>query len=440
MNFLIEGDNLASLKLLEKTHKGKIDLIYIDPPYNTGHEFVYDDTFVMAEDSYRHSKWISFMQKRLAIAKNLLSDNGIIIVSIDDNEQANLRLLCDSIFDNKNFIGTIIHQRAKGGGQAKHIVKGHDYIHLYAKKIANASISRKKEIEITPKMKLIDGKYYIKNDDVIRKSFGKYDKSMDRRCYYEELIQYKGEKKKQQVDEKLEKGEYFLEERNGMHVICEYLPVEGARAKLYSIIKVLSEEGKKELNELGITIFNYPKPLDLIKQLCDINNDKFSTILDFFAGSGTTGHAVLKLNAEDGGERKFILCTNNENNICRDVTYERIKRVIDKENYKASFKYFKVDFLPISDKFYYEYADELLKCVKELVELENGINFNRNKEIAIILTEHELDEFVFRVSDTCKTVYLGHDVLLSGRQENLFKKKGIVIKVIPDYYYKSLER
>lgn len=101
MNFLIEGDNLASLKLLEKTHKGKIDLIYIDPPYNTGHEFVYDDTFVGVEDSYRHSKWISFMQKRLNIAKNLLSNNGVIIISIDDNEQANLRLLCDSIFDNK---------------------------------------------------------------------------------------------------------------------------------------------------------------------------------------------------------------------------------------------------------------------------------------------------------------------------------------------------
>lgn len=439
MNFLIEGDNLASLKLLEKTHKGKIDLIYIDPPYNTGHEFVYDDTFVGTEDSYRHSKWISFMQKRLNVAKNLLSDDGVIIISIDDNEQANLRLLCDSIFDNNNFIGTIIHQRAKGGGQAKHIVKGHDYIHIYSKNIAKVSLSRKKEIEITPKMKLIEGKYYIKNDDVIRKSFGKYDKSMDRRCFYEELIQYKGEKKKQQVDEKLAKGEYFLEERNGMHVICEYLPVEGARAKLYSIIKVLSEEGKKELDELGITTFSYPKPVDLIQQLCDINNDKYSTILDFFAGSGTTGHAVMKLNAEDGGQRKFILCTNNENNICREVTYERIKRVIDKENYSASLKYFKVDFVPISDKLYYEYADELLKHVKELVELENAINFNGNDKIAIILTEEELDGFANAIPETCKTVYLGHDVLPSETQEKIFKKNGITINIIPDYYYRDLE-
>ena len=122
-NFLIEGDNLASLKLLEKTHKGAIDLIYIDPPYNTGHEFIYDDECVGSEDSYKHSKWISFMAKRLEIARNLLSDDGVIFISIDDNEQSNLKLLCDSIFDNNNFVGTIIHQRAKGGGQAKHIVK-----------------------------------------------------------------------------------------------------------------------------------------------------------------------------------------------------------------------------------------------------------------------------------------------------------------------------
>ncbi len=441
INFLIEGDNLAAIKLLEKTHKGKIDLIYIDPPYNTGHEFVYDDNFVTAEDTYKHSKWISFMKKRLEYASVLLSNNGIILISIDDNEQANLRLLCDSIFDSNNFIGTIIHQRAKGGGQAKHIVKGHDYIHIYAKRIDEVHLSRKKEIEITPKMKLIDGKYYIINDDVIRKSFGKYDKMLDRRCFYEELLQYKGEKKKRQVDEKLASGEYFLEERNGMHVICEYLPVEGARAKLYSIIKVLSEEGKKELEKLDISNFSYPKPVNLLEQLCDINNCSSSTILDFFAGSGTTGHAVMKLNSEDGGNRKFILCTNNENNICREVTYERIKRAIDKEHYSASLKYFKIDYLPISDKLYYEYADELLKHIRELVELENGINFTGNSEIAIILTEEELDRFTDTLTEnnTVQTIYLGHDVLPNEKQERLFKQYNISINIIPDYYYRDLE-
>ena len=162
-------------------------------------------------------------------------------------------------------------------------------------------------------------------------------------------------------------------------------------------------------------------------------------ILDPFAGSGTTGHAVMELNKQDGGTRKFILCTNNENNICRDITYERIKRVIDKEGYKQSLKYFKVDLVPITDKLYYEYADELLKYVKQLVELENGINFNGNTEIAILLTEEELDAFALSIPESCKTVYLGHDVPPTEEQENLFKKRGITVNIIPDYYYRDLE-
>lgn len=131
----------------------------------------------------------------------------------------------------------------------------------------------------------------------------------------------------------------------------------------------------------------------------------------------------MKLNAEDGGNRKFILCTNNENNICRDVTYERIKRVIAKDDYKASLKYFKVEYLPISDKLYYEYADELLLHIRELVELENGINFNGNAEIAIVLTEKELDDFTQSIPETCKAIYVGHDVLPTEEQEKIFAKE-----------------
>ena len=199
--------------------------------------------------------------------------------------------------------------------------------------------------------------------------------------------------------------------------------------------------GKNELKQLfnQESPFNFPKPTDLIKRLMQISANKESIILDFFAGSGTTGHAVMKLNSEDGGNRKFILCTNNENNICRDVTYERIKRVIEKENHKASLKYMKVDFVPISDKLYYEYADELLKHIKELVELENGINFDGNKELAIILTEEDLDNFTNNITDECKTIYLGHNVLPTEEQEKLFKKHEIKINIIPDYYYRDLE-
>ena len=161
-------------------------------------------------------------------------------------------------------------------------------------------------------------------------------------------------------------------------------------------------------------------------------------VLDFFAGSGTTGQATLEINEEDHGQRKFILCTNNENNICRDVTYERIKRVIEKENYQASLKYMKVGFVPISEQFYYEYADQLLLHIRELVELENGINFKGNSEIAIILTDEELDEFINNINENCKTVYLGHDVLPTGEQLDVINSRKIKINIIPDYYYGEL--
>ena len=163
------------------------------------------------------------------------------------------------------------------------------------------------------------------------------------------------------------------------------------------------------------------------------------TILDFFAGSGTTGHAVMKMNAEDGGNRKFILCTNNENNICKEITYERIKRAITQETYQSSLKYMKVDFEPITDKLYYEYADNLLKHIKELVELENAINFDNNNSIAIILTEEELDTLTSNIPTELETIYLGHDVLPTEEQETIFKTKKIKINIIPDYYYKGLE-
>ena len=163
------------------------------------------------------------------------------------------------------------------------------------------------------------------------------------------------------------------------------------------------------------------------------------TVLDFFAGSGTTGHAVLKLNAEDGGTRRFILCTNNENNICRNITYERIKRVIDKEGYAASLKYFKIDFVRISERLYYEYADELLLHIRELVELENGVNFRNNSEIAIVLTDEELDAFMENRSalKACRALYVGHDVLINGRQSAALKRRKIAVNVIPQYYYEE---
>jgi len=200
--------------------------------------------------------------------------------------------------------------------------------------------------------------------------------------------------------------------------------------------KLIEIFGKKDL-------FQNPKPVELICEL--LSHAKNDTILDFFAGSGTTGHAVMELNKVDaargaGGKRNFILCTNNENNICYDITYQRIKKAIEKENYSDSLKYYKIEFIPINDRLYYEYSDELLKHIRELVELENAINFSGNKNVAIILKEEELYDFIKNIKKHkyCCKIYRAHNLLISSKQAQALKTAGIKIYVIPDYYYGDL--
>ena len=331
-NLYIEGDNLDALKLLRNTYAGKVKMIYIDPPYNTGHDFIYDDDFSKTKADYDaesgdydeeggrlvanpesngrfHSDWCSMMYPRLLLARDLLSEDGVIMISCDDGEQGTLSKICDEVFGSDCHLGAIIHQRAKGGGQAKYIVKGHDYIHICLRSAnSGATLSRRKVVQ--GKVYEINGVRCLKNDDVVRKQFGKYDRGTERRCFYEELEEIKGRKKKAEIDSRLASGELFLEPNSsGMHTICEWIPIDSSTSKLYSIIKVLSEEGKKELDLLGITGFSYPKPTDLLVQLIEsvTIRSKEALVLDFFSGSATTAHAVMKLNAEDGGNRKFIM-------------------------------------------------------------------------------------------------------------------------------------
>lgn len=454
MNFLIEGDNLAALQLLEKTHKGKIDLIYIDPPYNTGNkDFIYDDNFVDANDTFRHSKWLSFMQKRLEAARNLLSEKGVIFISIDDNEQAQVKLMCDNVFGADNFIAQIIWERAYAPvNLKKHFSESHDYVICFAKKIQKAICNG------LPRSGEVNDRYLNPDNDirgVWKAADSTVGPAVQEKIY--EITLPSGRKvlpssgrcwlyTKDRFTEMVNDNRiWFGPNGDSTPAVKKFLSEVKHGVTPMTIWKYAevghSQDATKELKNIfdGESKFTYPKSIRLLQRIVGLYGDKSSIILDFFAGSGTTGHAVMKLNAEDGGKRKFILCTNNENNICRDVTYERIKRVIARDKYEASLKYYKVDFVPISDKLYYEYADELLKHIRELVELENGINFNGNAEIAIVLTEKELDEFTTSIPDKCKTIYLGHDVLPSEAQESLFKARGIAVNIIPDYYYRELE-
>ena len=345
-HILIEGDNLEALTALSYTHEGKIDVIYIDPPYNTGNkDFVYNDSFVDSEDSYRHSKWLSFMNKRLKIAKRLLSDKGVIFISIDDNEHADLKLLCDVLFGKNNFCGEFIWRKKSGGGQTDiFFVTEHEYVLVYQK---SENFHWLDPIEI-----LSEENYSFKDErgsynTVKLEKWGSSAHKEDRPSMYFPLKDPIGNDYYpvapdgapgrwrvglERVNLLIKNGE--IEWKNGVPYEKVYFDPNNAKVKVFksrSILYQIGEtgDGSKLLTEVlgGKDKFDNPKPVPLVKELISHNNT--SIILDFFAGSGTTLHATMQLNAEDGGHRQCILVTNNENNICEEVTYERNKRVIN---------------------------------------------------------------------------------------------------------------
>ena len=512
MNFLIEGDNLASLKLLEKTHKGKIDLIYIDPPYNTGNkDFIYDDAFVDKNDTFSHSKWTSFINQRLYIARKLLSDNGAIFISVDDNEEAALKLLCDTIFGENCFIANISWQRTYSiRNDSKVIPLEVEHILVYSKKKTwqPSKLPRTEKMDASYKnpdgdrckwmsgspiasdAKTHQGMVYAIQHPLTGKLLYP-NNTAHWRYSQEQMLEYMNgwcEYKLEDLHDDEKRAEICGVATSDVKKNVKAIVLAKSFEESYPIAKAVydsgpwprfyftsagkggirrkvyadsvggriatnywmydevghTDEAKKELKAIfeGIIPFDTPKPIRLLERIIQIGSNNKGIVLDFFAGSGSTGHAVMNFNANNkDSNRKFILCTNNENNICRDVTYERIKRVIDKEGYAASLKYYKVEYAPISERLYYEYADELLKHIRELVELENGVNFTGNAEIAIVLTEEELDDFISQLENNtkCQKLYLGHDILMDAQQAQAIKDRKITVNIIPDYYYKELE-
>ena len=464
-NFLLEGDNLHSLKLLEKTHAGKIDVIYIDPPYNTGNkDFIYNDKFVDKTDGYTHSKWLSFMSKRLEIARKLLSEDGAIFINIDDNEHAQLKLLCDEIFGESNFLTSIPWHNRTSIQNDTDISVNHEYVVAYAK-YKRPDNRRMKDSNkhiwntltgFTFNMREAD-KSKFSNPDNDPRGIWKADPfdapNIRPNLTYpilnpntcETHLPPKG-RHWRMSKEKYEKA--FEDNRiifgkggNGrpqLKVFYSEVSYKGMVANTWFDADIFgtSTEGKKELLKClpeSNVIFSTPKPTKFYRELMKLSTSKESIILDFFAGSGTTGHAVVQLNQEDGGNRKYILCTNNENNICEEVTYKRLANI--QEELPHNLKYFKTDFIDKNEFPDVQLENELLNYITPLVELEFGIDIS-NPAVQIILTEAHLEGLIAEGKlEKDSTLFMHPDVFLDSRQEKVLSNLNITRQEIPDYYF-----
>jgi len=415
-NLIIEGDNYHALSVLNYTHQGKIDVIYIDPPYNTGaSDWKYNNRFVDSNDNFRHSKWIAFMYKRLYLTKNLLKKNGVLCVTIDNYEIHNLRHILDEVFPDKDIVITVIVHNFRGRAK-NNFALTHEYaIWVLPKDIE--SITRKSELAkdavlnlkrtgqnslrqdrptmfygimvnkknlqivgVTDAIKK-DAKYQFSKDKNILTIYPIDKGKIERRWYYGSL----------KVMTEAKNGNVFA--KMNKNKIDIYFKLLGKPIRRKSILLGPEYDSSANgtvllTNIIGNNDFSFPKSLYAVKECIEsASSDKEAIILDFFAGSGTTGHAVLLLNKKDGGKRQFILCTNNENKIAEEVCYPRIKKVIngvkgfnDITNISANLKYFKTSFVSKSKVSDDTRTSLVRKSVEMICVREDTYNKVLNKE------------------------------------------------------------
>lgn len=503
-NFLLEGDNLHSLKLLEKTHKGRVDVCYIDPPYNTLNEdFTYGDKMLDENDGFKHSKWLSFMKERLQIARKLLADDGVIFISIDDREQAQLKLLCDEIFGAENFVCSFIWKK-NNDAVRKNISKIlvlNEYIICYQKsKLFRGFLDRAKMPEsMSNPDKDIRGDWFNANiSSPVKKGNEKNVFSVEingfevkRRWFHDKI----------QIQKWVDEDKIYLPIKNGSPGTPRLKMFEDdfkdkTKTANNFILDCNTTDGRENLENILKTsnLFSYPKPVFLLKKLIDYFQNKNCLVLDFFAGSGTTGHAVMDLNKEDGGNRHFILCTNNEVStskyldyihskgymedvkacgkstqskinkffednpdvykklmvdgkndyetygICQSVTFPRLNTVITgirpdgtkySDGIEANLRYFQTDMIAKSDEDLDELLYEASFCLAEL-DCMSRID---GKTICIAECDEDVDDIIQNATDDLKIVFVAYDVFFDTEQQEFFDRHHIEIKRIPDCFY-----
>lgn len=491
-NMIIEGENLETLKCLLPAYRERIKCVYIDPPYNVDGDFVYNDNWDLSKEDYWehigvsvngvkidtnaessgrfHSNWLTMLFPRLLVSRQLLTDDGVIFVSIDEGEVHHLRKLCNEVFGEGNFISELTIIRSEGGGLAKQVVKGHDYLIVYCKDISNFK-PLKRPKDIRGKIVDIEGVEYWIEEDWLRKEFGKYGT-----CPYDEIEKWHGIDKKQEIDEGIQSGIYTLiKKKDRITIVGRLRKVAEDGSKFYSILKHLNKNGIEDLKSVQMEeAFSFPKPVSLIKELIRgatiFTKENDEIVLDFFSGSGTTFQAVCELNQKDGGNRKCILIQlpeildendtdqkkaynfckkNNLNPIISSITIERNKRVIqklekeetkkqpslfdpDKKPFKTGFKVYKlaksnfprVDFAPNPTKTKEEnlalldkYIQEKESAFKTLfnendifdeVLLKNGFMLNYSKEKTDVFSKNE----VYQIKDNFKECLICMDMTI----------------------------
>jgi adenine-specific DNA-methyltransferase len=445
-NFLIEGDNYHALSVLSLTHQGKIDFIYIDPPYNRGgKDFKYNDDYVDREDSYRHSKWLSFMNKRLILARDLLADHGIIFISIDDNEHSRLRLLCEEVFGESNVIGDIsVVNNLKGRSDQGFFATAHEFLIVCTKDKSRAEIGGfPLDEDQTDEYDLKDEKGFYKL--VGLQKTGKSSLREDRPnlfypVYWNAQNNYLGIERKSKSDLEIfplfsngVEGNWRWSKENFSENCNSEIEVKLQKRGpvVYVKMRLHNESGEERTRKpksfwlnpkfdsgsatsalakmFGSKVFDNPKPIPFLLDILEIATTKDSLVLDFFAGSGSTGEAVLRANEADGGSREFILITNNEEKICSEITYPRMRNVIegytDAEGKKivgtgSNLRFFRTNFVEKTEN-----ADEMkIRITENCIDL---LCFKENVAEEI----KDLDELfkVFTSAEKVIAIYISYD-------------------------------
>ena len=430
-NIYIEGDNLDVLKLLQESYLGKVKMIYIDPPYNTGNDFVYRDNFTQSREDYDeeagvydedgerlfkntetngrfHSDWCSMMYSRLVLARNMLRDDGVVFISIDDNEVAQLRKICDEVFGEDNFVAQVIWERAFSPiNLKKHFSESHDYVVCYAENVVNLVCNG------LPRSKEADNRYTNPDND-LRGNWASADLSVgpavESNIYA--ITTPSGRKvtppsgyswrlNQTRFAEFLADNRiWFGDDGNGVPRIKRFLSEVKQGITPMTIWKHQevghSQKASQDLKRLfdDKSVFTYPKPIELVQRLLELYTNSDSIVLDFFSGSATTAHAVMQLNAQDGGNRKFIMVQLPEvtdekseafkagyKNIC-EIGKERIRRAGDKikaeagltaQNLDTGFRVLKLDDTNMNDVYYAagDYTQDLI------LQMESNIKPDR---------------------------------------------------------------